>query len=97
MHDRAVRFNLLFIMEGNRLQRQDGFAGRVYGLDLLLEPARGDKRADLVVRIDVNCSARRDRGEAFLIRVVLLSPAIPRTPEPISTLKPNPTLSEPKL
>ena len=40
----------------------DGFAGFVHGLDLVLEPARGDERAHFVVGTDVNCSARRDRG-----------------------------------
>jgi hypothetical protein len=36
-------------MEGDRFKRQDGFAGLVHGLDLVLEASRGDKGADLVV------------------------------------------------
>ena len=61
-HCGAIKFNLLFITEGDRLKRQNRFARFVHGLNLVLEPSRGDKRADLVVGIDVNCSARRDRG-----------------------------------
>jgi len=49
-------------METDRFERQNGFAGLVHGLNLLLKTSRGDKRADLVVGIDVNCSARCDRG-----------------------------------
>src|SRR5947207_15263935 len=61
-HDGAIGFNLLFITEGDRFERQDGFASLVHKFDLVLEPSRGDKRADLVVGIDVNCPARRGRG-----------------------------------
>ena len=50
------------MMKGNRFERQDGFTSPVHRSDLVLEPARGDKGADLVVGIDVNCPARRDRG-----------------------------------
>ena len=42
-------FNLLFITEGDRFKRQNRFARFVHGFDLVLEPSRGDKRADLVV------------------------------------------------
>ncbi len=61
-HNGAIGFNLLFIMEGDRFKRQDGFAGLVHGLDLLLEPARGHKGADFVIGVNVNRSARCDRG-----------------------------------
>ena len=58
----AIGFNLLFITEGDRFKRQNRFARLVHRLNLVLESSRGDKRADLVVGIDVNCPGRRDRG-----------------------------------
>src|SRR4029077_2998422 len=61
-HDGAIGFNFLSIMEGHRFKRQDGFTDLVHGLDLVLEPARGNKRAHFVVGIAVNCSAKCDRG-----------------------------------
>ena len=53
---------LVLVAEGHRFERQDRFARLVHGLDLVLEPARGDKGADLVIGIDVNRPARRHRG-----------------------------------
>ena len=48
-------------MEGDRFERQNGFAGLVDGPDLLLESARRDKGADFVIGIDVNWPGRGDR------------------------------------
>src|SRR5574338_229674 len=60
--ERTSRIDLALIEEGHRFEREDGFAGFIHWSDLLLETPRGRERPDLVVRIDVNRPAIRDRS-----------------------------------
>lgn len=53
-HLGPIVFNLLLVSKANRSKRQNRFAGLLHRLDLLLEPARRHKRADLVACRDVN-------------------------------------------
>ena len=39
-------------MKGDRLERQDGFAGFIHRFNFVLEPPRGTGRAELAVGID---------------------------------------------
>ena len=40
------------VMEGHWFKRKDGFTGRAHGVNVLLEPRRGDPRTKLAVRVN---------------------------------------------
>jgi hypothetical protein len=65
-----------------RLVSATRFARSVHGLNLLLEPSRGDKRADLVVRSDENISAIHERRVNIADADVVTLASNPQTPSP---------------
>ena len=60
--ERLRRIGIFLVTEGDRFERKESFAAAVHRLDVMLEPARRGKCADLVVGIDVNRAAIGDRG-----------------------------------
>ena len=77
-HRCASGIKLFFVAEADRLEREKHFTGFTHGLDLFLVSARGGKRPDLVVGIDVDRSQTGDRclNVANTGRVTLASNAI---------------------
>ena len=60
--ERLRRIGVFLVTEGDRFERKESFAAAVHRLDVMFEPARRGKCADLVVGIDVNRAAIGDRG-----------------------------------
>jgi len=53
------RINLVFVTEGDRLERKEYFAGFVHRFDLLLESLRGGSHAKFAARINENSGPSR--------------------------------------
>src|SRR6476659_2366141 len=60
--ERLRRIGIFLVTERDRFEREESFAAPVHRLDIMLEPARRGKCADLVVGIYVNRPAVGDRG-----------------------------------
>src|SRR4029077_8388443 len=56
------RIGIFLVTEGDRFERKESFAAAIHRLDVMFEPARRGKCADLVVGIEVNRAAVGDRG-----------------------------------
>src|SRR5207248_7741185 len=60
--ERLRRIGIFLVTERDRFERKESFAAAVHRLDIMLEPARRGKCADLVVGIDVNRPAIGNGG-----------------------------------
>src|SRR6476646_10322200 len=60
--ERLRRIGVFLVTEGDRFERKESFAAAVHRLNVMLEPARRGKCADLVVGIDVNGAAAGHPG-----------------------------------
>jgi len=89
--------NVTLVVEGNRFEREDRFAGSIHRLNVFLEPARGDLYAELAERVDKDRDAissyRLTENAADIAAIGLVSASGSNTDNVISRCYPTASLN----